>query len=202
MRTYQRQIMDDGEIVIQYKLAKDKRKQIAVLSDLNGITKNQIKEILQKNGIDDIKPQGRTKSNAPVSFKNAPNKKLNAEEQEFYAECIKEAENGKIKLTGNELTKEETEYKHQREVEDLVKELEQKNYELNILNAKLMACERKAIDVMEYANAVARVILNGIGDEIDAKTKFKIIEMMISEYNVLTNARNKINSLGGVLSDR
>lgn len=44
--------MSGGEIVTSYKQAKDKKKQITILSQLNLCTTDEIIEILKANGVD------------------------------------------------------------------------------------------------------------------------------------------------------
>ena len=48
--------MSDAEIVRSYKNAKDKRSQVGVLAELNACSKDLIREILSRNGIDAPKP--------------------------------------------------------------------------------------------------------------------------------------------------
>lgn len=43
--------MDNEEICLQYRLAKDKKRQIKILAELNATTKAQIVEVLKKGGI-------------------------------------------------------------------------------------------------------------------------------------------------------
>ena len=44
--------MTPSEIVLSYRQAKDKRKQITILSELNACSKGSIIEILKANGVD------------------------------------------------------------------------------------------------------------------------------------------------------
>lgn len=48
--------MSDSEICRSYREAKDKRSQVGVLAELNACSKDYIREILQRNGIDAPKP--------------------------------------------------------------------------------------------------------------------------------------------------
>lgn len=43
--------MSENEIVRDYRTAKKKREQIGILADLNGCSREQIREILLRNGI-------------------------------------------------------------------------------------------------------------------------------------------------------
>lgn len=60
--------MSDSEIVRSYKEAKDKRSQVGVLADLNACSKDYIREILQRNGINAPKP-GRKTTTEPEPVK-------------------------------------------------------------------------------------------------------------------------------------
>ena len=44
--------MTDNEIVKSYKEAKEKKKQIGILADLNGCNRQEITAILRNNGVD------------------------------------------------------------------------------------------------------------------------------------------------------
>lgn len=65
-------IMSAGEIVISYKQAKDKKKQITILSQLNLCTTDEIIEILKANGIDG-RSLPRTKKDKSASTPRAKN---------------------------------------------------------------------------------------------------------------------------------
>ena len=60
--------MSDSEIVRSYKEAKDKRSQVGVLAELNACSKDYIREILQRNGINAPKP-GRKSATEPEPVK-------------------------------------------------------------------------------------------------------------------------------------
>lgn len=60
--------MSDSEIVRSYKEAKDKRSQVGVLAELNACSKDYIREILQRNGINAPKP-GRKSTTEPEPVK-------------------------------------------------------------------------------------------------------------------------------------
>lgn len=62
--------MSDSEIVRSYKEAKDKRSQVGVLAELNACSKDYIREILQRNGINAPKP-GRKSTTEPEPVKAA-----------------------------------------------------------------------------------------------------------------------------------
>ena len=68
--------MTNGEIVADYKQAKDKKKQIAILADLNGCKEEDIREILKNGGIDgrSLPRQGekKKKEDAPAQESAAP----------------------------------------------------------------------------------------------------------------------------------
>ena len=42
--------MDDGEILREYKAAKNKNDEVKILADLNGVTARQMAEWLRDNG--------------------------------------------------------------------------------------------------------------------------------------------------------
>lgn len=52
-------IMDATEIEISYRTAKNKRMQVGVLADLNGVTRRQMERYLEKSGLDPPKPKSR-----------------------------------------------------------------------------------------------------------------------------------------------
>ena len=64
--------MSAGEIVTSYKQAKDKKKQITILSQLNLCTTDEIIEILKANGIDG-RSLPRTKKDKSASTPRAKN---------------------------------------------------------------------------------------------------------------------------------
>lgn len=64
--------MSAGEIVTSYKQAKDKKKQITILSQLNLCTTDEIIEILKANGIDG-RSLPRTKKDKSASTPTAKN---------------------------------------------------------------------------------------------------------------------------------
>lgn len=64
--------MSAGEIVTNYKQAKDKKKQITILSQLNLCTTDEIIEILKANGIDG-RSLPRTKKDKSASTPRAKN---------------------------------------------------------------------------------------------------------------------------------
>ena len=66
--------MSDSEIVRSYKEAKDKRSQVGVLAELNACSKDYIREILQRNGINAPKP-GRKSATEPEPVKAEEPKK-------------------------------------------------------------------------------------------------------------------------------
>lgn len=66
--------MSDSEIVRSYKEAKDKRSQVGVLAELNACSKDYIREILQRNGINAPKP-GRKSTTEPEPIKAEEPKK-------------------------------------------------------------------------------------------------------------------------------
>ena len=66
--------MSDSEIVRSYKEAKDKRSQVGVLAELNACSKDYIREILQRNGINAPKP-GRKSTTEPEPVKAEEPKK-------------------------------------------------------------------------------------------------------------------------------
>ena len=45
-------IMSEGDIVLEYRQAKDKKKQIGILADENGCTQKVIKAILRNHGLE------------------------------------------------------------------------------------------------------------------------------------------------------
>ena len=62
--------MSDVEIVRSYREAKDKRSQVGVLAELNACSKDYIREILKRSGIDAPKP-GRKSTTEPEPVKAA-----------------------------------------------------------------------------------------------------------------------------------
>ena len=66
--------LSDSEIVRSYKEAKDKRSQVGVLAELNACSKDYIREILQRNGINAPKP-GRKSTTEPEPVKAEEPKK-------------------------------------------------------------------------------------------------------------------------------
>ena len=62
--------MSDSEIVRSYREAKDKRSQVGVLAELNACSKDYIREILKRSGIDAPKP-GRKSTTEPEPVRAA-----------------------------------------------------------------------------------------------------------------------------------
>ncbi len=50
--------MSEADICMEYRLSKDKRKEVSILADLNGATVTEIREILHRHGeiASDVKP--------------------------------------------------------------------------------------------------------------------------------------------------
>lgn len=69
--------MTNKEIAREYKLAKNKIKQIGILADLNGKSKEEIREILRSEGIEVGSP-GRKKVPVPTSEGTVAEKAIEA----------------------------------------------------------------------------------------------------------------------------
>ena len=47
-------VMDDTEIINNYQQSKDKKKQVQILAELNGINKKEMQEHLKALGLDPL----------------------------------------------------------------------------------------------------------------------------------------------------
>ena len=75
-------LMSDFEIVRDYKAAAKKGKQIGILADMNGCSREKIREVLRRNGISEAELPGK------------PGRKPTAEETEIFKPAKKvEVEN-------------------------------------------------------------------------------------------------------------
>jgi len=83
--------MSDSEIVRSYKEAKDKRSQVGVLAELNACSKDCIRKILQRNGINAPKP-GRKSTTESEPVKDEEPKKAYLTEMARRALKIEEPE--------------------------------------------------------------------------------------------------------------
>lgn len=70
--------MSESEIVRDFRAAKKKREQIGILAELNECSREEIREILLKNGIDEAelpKKPGRSRTTDPEVFQQMVEKK-------------------------------------------------------------------------------------------------------------------------------
>lgn len=104
-------LMSVDEIAREYRLAKDKEMQISILADLNMCRKEEIVNILEKQGIEVPKRRGRKKATEEVDEKVVEKKETKEEEKMNIPEEVYKLIEKRMEELDQEIKNKEQEYK-------------------------------------------------------------------------------------------